>query len=357
MYTKIALVLIATLAISSNGFGQRQAKEVKRLQITPFTAEDLVLLLSKADGSENRLGIDFDLFEPVTVTEKIQFSFNTDDPRVAQLVDQFVAELTRLNREKQSGAAKQLTPNPVTAQPRSETFGAPPSRGFEGGTGGDQRSPAGRDDSSAFPGSKGASANPDTTRPFSFGRENTLNNAGFEARGSGLLPSVGNPLQPTEWNSRSKTQPQESTDGLRTTGIGTNTYAQVPPQRTTGASSSMQFPNSQPLDYQHAITPREIDSQLDEAYRQGFAAARAKAEAQVPSFATGLTGEIPGKSPLAKFDSDSTLENLKRQMAFLWFMLLFSIALNFYLAFLARSFYTRYQDLADELRETFTSST
>jgi hypothetical protein len=360
MYTKIALVLIATLAFSSNGFGQGQEKEVKRLPIA-FTAEDLVLLLSKANGSESRPGIDFDLVEPVIVSEKIQFSFNTDDPRVANLVDQFVAELSRLNRDKQSGAATQLTPNPITAPPRSETFNAPPSRGFEGGTGRDPRSqqqPTEQDDSSAFPGAKGASVNSDTTREFAFGRENAPNNGGFGSRGPGLLPSSGNQLQPTEWNGRSKTQPQESTDGFRTTGIGTSTYAQIPPQRTAGISSSLQFSNGQPFNNSQAITQLEIDRLVDEEIqRRGLIAARAKAQSQVPSFAPGLPGEIPGQTPLGQSNLGSTGQDTNRQMAFIWFMLLFSIALNFYLAFLARSFYTRYQDLADELRETFTSST
>jgi len=40
----------------------------------------------------------------------------------------------------------------------------------------------------------------------------------------------------------------------------------------------------------------------------------------------------------------------------LWFIALLSIAMNMYLALLARSFYGRYNELADELRETFTAS-
>lgn len=40
----------------------------------------------------------------------------------------------------------------------------------------------------------------------------------------------------------------------------------------------------------------------------------------------------------------------------LWFIALLSIGMNMYLALLARSFYSRYNELADELRETFTSS-
>jgi len=40
----------------------------------------------------------------------------------------------------------------------------------------------------------------------------------------------------------------------------------------------------------------------------------------------------------------------------LWFIALLSIGMNMYLALLARSFYSRYNELADELRETFTAS-
>ena len=40
----------------------------------------------------------------------------------------------------------------------------------------------------------------------------------------------------------------------------------------------------------------------------------------------------------------------------LWFIALLSIGLNMYLALLARSFYSRYNELADELRETFTAT-
>ena len=40
----------------------------------------------------------------------------------------------------------------------------------------------------------------------------------------------------------------------------------------------------------------------------------------------------------------------------LWFVTLMSIGFNFYLALLARSFYSRYNELADELRETFSAT-
>lgn len=45
-----------------------------------------------------------------------------------------------------------------------------------------------------------------------------------------------------------------------------------------------------------------------------------------------------------------------RAYGFMFFMLMFSIGLNVYLIWIARGFYVRYNELADELRETFTST-
>ena len=44
------------------------------------------------------------------------------------------------------------------------------------------------------------------------------------------------------------------------------------------------------------------------------------------------------------------------ELTLLWLMLLCSVGLNLYLWFLSRTFYSRYQELADELRETFTAT-
>ena len=41
----------------------------------------------------------------------------------------------------------------------------------------------------------------------------------------------------------------------------------------------------------------------------------------------------------------------------LWFIMLCSVGLNFYLSWIARGFYVRYEELADEIRDTFTTST
>ena len=52
----------------------------------------------------------------------------------------------------------------------------------------------------------------------------------------------------------------------------------------------------------------------------------------------------------------SSEPNDGRMLRFMWLMLLLSLGANFYLAVLSRSFYTRYDELADELRETFTTT-
>jgi len=45
-----------------------------------------------------------------------------------------------------------------------------------------------------------------------------------------------------------------------------------------------------------------------------------------------------------------------RMLRLMWLLLLISLGANFYLAMLSRSFYTQYEELADELRETFSTS-
>ena len=47
---------------------------------------------------------------------------------------------------------------------------------------------------------------------------------------------------------------------------------------------------------------------------------------------------------------------LYRRMQVLWFVMFASVGLNFYLAWIARGFYVRYEELADEIRDTFTST-
>ena len=64
---------------------------------------------------------------------------------------------------------------------------------------------------------------------------------------------------------------------------------------------------------------------------------------QVP----GVNNRI-GNSPLD--------EQNKRTEHFIYFMLLCSLGLNVYLAWISRGFYVRYNELADELRDTFTAT-
>ena len=59
----------------------------------------------------------------------------------------------------------------------------------------------------------------------------------------------------------------------------------------------------------------------------------------------------PASTPLAKQTTHSN-----KAYGFIFFMLMLSLGLNLYLAWIARGFYVRYAELADELRETFTSS-
>ncbi len=51
----------------------------------------------------------------------------------------------------------------------------------------------------------------------------------------------------------------------------------------------------------------------------------------------------------------AALEDANRKNAFLFFWLLCSIGLNIYLGWISRGFYVRYRELADELRETFST--
>ena len=55
-------------------------------------------------------------------------------------------------------------------------------------------------------------------------------------------------------------------------------------------------------------------------------------------------------------DIIANANNYKRTNGFLLFMLLCSVGINVYLGLISRSFYTRYSELADELRETFTAT-
>ncbi|HMO14344.1 MAG TPA: hypothetical protein PKD64_05260 [Pirellulaceae bacterium] len=75
---------------------------------------------------------------------------------------------------------------------------------------------------------------------------------------------------------------------------------------------------------------------------------------------TDVSNQVPPASINANTARQSELAGQidanHKHLYFLWFMLLFSVGLNFYLGWISRSFYVRYAELADELRETFSSS-
>ena len=80
----------------------------------------------------------------------------------------------------------------------------------------------------------------------------------------------------------------------------------------------------------------------------------------------GLNGgatplDINGYQPPAQRGSGyngntTTVASDGRMLRLMWLLLLISLGANVYLAILSRSFYTQYEELADELRETFSSS-
>ncbi|MDG2014808.1 MAG: hypothetical protein P8J33_14975 [Pirellulaceae bacterium] len=60
--------------------------------------------------------------------------------------------------------------------------------------------------------------------------------------------------------------------------------------------------------------------------------------------------ESPGNAPMR-----APVAQLNQFNSFLYFLLLCSIGLNIYLGWISRGFYARYRDLADELRDTFST--
>lgn len=73
---------------------------------------------------------------------------------------------------------------------------------------------------------------------------------------------------------------------------------------------------------------------------------------------TNPANQIAGKNPTNPTDTQTQLEarKIKRTEGFIYFMLLCSLGLNVYLGLISRGFYVRYNELADELRETFTAT-
>ncbi len=76
-----------------------------------------------------------------------------------------------------------------------------------------------------------------------------------------------------------------------------------------------------------------------------------------------ITANIPGNGqqqpevgPNRNPNPELPAAQINRFNSFLYFLLLCSIGLNIYLAWISRGFYVRYRELADELRETFATT-
>lgn len=69
-----------------------------------------------------------------------------------------------------------------------------------------------------------------------------------------------------------------------------------------------------------------------------------------------LQASLPGTNRLVDNRDPSADGRSKRDIGILFSLLIGSLALNLYLAWISRGFYVRYSELADELRETFASS-
>jgi hypothetical protein len=74
-----------------------------------------------------------------------------------------------------------------------------------------------------------------------------------------------------------------------------------------------------------------------------------------PTDSTSNASRLMAKGAI---DQQLLLENskLRKQSGALWFIMFCSIGLNAYLSWIARGFYVRYEELADEIRESFTSN-
>ena len=112
----------------------------------------------------------------------------------------------------------------------------------------------------------------------------------------------------------------------------------------TTANDNRQFANSSPTRFA-ADPPNDSDTLVD---GDRWASRRSESDA-TPQPTNGgvrdLSASIAGKNEI-----DTTMS------AVLFFMLMTSLGLNIYLGWLTRGFYVRYNELADELRETFTAT-
>lgn len=182
-------------------------------------------------------------------------------------------------------------------------------------------------------------------------------NQGFNNNPSLLTPNIP---------SRSGTfqdydNPQNGVAGM-VAGQGSNSGSATTPQgnlldrmQNQVTQSVLMYPGSYRSDYPY---PSTANAWSDYGGRNLLASARdtLASTRQLPMAA------IPGATSdpaISAFRDTATptaaLEDANRKNAFLFFWLLCSIGLNIYLGWISRGFYVRYRELAEELRETFST--
>jgi hypothetical protein len=122
-------------------------------------------------------------------------------------------------------------------------------------------------------------------------------------------------------------------------------------QFPTRRSESFAAPES--YDYSTAPSRQKLTSAPRLAQNSSLNGMRAEISGPDSSGITtgGATTTPTRNSALGDVDGHN-----ERAYKFMFFMLMFSIGVNVYLAWISRGFYVRYSELADELRETFTTS-
>ncbi len=133
-------------------------------------------------------------------------------------------------------------------------------------------------------------------------------------------------------------------------------------RRTPIAFPTNRYPNRYQSDYSD-----ELITQQREQYANVSMPHRTAAKPQPTGRAPELQINGPRTKPGNVNDADGQVgrdqdlladaRSLERNNQVLWFIMLCSVGLNFYLALISRSFYVRYEELADELRDTFSSTT
>ena len=110
-----------------------------------------------------------------------------------------------------------------------------------------------------------------------------------------------------------------------------------------------QFPNQ----YPHTAVEYSVESNTD---RTVTAETLAPPNLNQPNrLEPTALNRSPTGAPVSETAEADPGEPTRRTHGFLWFMLLSALGLNVYLGWISRGFYVRYGELADELKETFSS--